>query len=51
MPILTIHDSVVVPEVHSDFVEQVMREELRRYVGVEPQFKRSYWGQDPAGKE
>ncbi|MCC2545487.1 hypothetical protein LJY25_03455 [Hymenobacter sp. BT175] len=48
MPLFSLHDSLVVPEAHVDFVRRVMAEELRRYVGAEPHLKVSYWGQDPA---
>jgi hypothetical protein len=43
IPIYTIHDSITTTVEHLDYVQQVMREELGKYIGIEPKFKVEYW--------
>ena len=43
MPIFTIHDSIVCPVGHEDYVAAVMREEMERLVGYPPSLKYEYW--------
>jgi hypothetical protein len=50
IPLFTVHDSIVTPIEHADYVEKIMRRELTNWVGLEPQFTRSFWGSDPANQ-
>ena len=43
IPIYTIHDSITTTVENLDYVQQVMREELGKYIGIEPKFKVEYW--------
>lgn len=50
IPLFTVHDSIVTPIEHADYVEKIMRQQLTSWVGLEPQFTRSFWGSDPANQ-
>lgn len=43
IPIFTIHDSVTTTVEHLEYVEQVMKEELTKQIGISPKFKIEYW--------
>jgi ubiquinone biosynthesis protein Coq4 len=43
MPIFTIHDSVACPVGHEAYVEEVIREEMEKAIGVIPTLKFEYW--------
>ncbi len=45
VPMLTVHDSLVVPLPHADQVQRLMETELAAQVGVAPCIKRELWGQ------
>lgn len=45
MPMLTVHDSLVVPLPYADQVQRLMEKELAAQVGVAPFIKRELWGQ------
>jgi len=45
IPTFTIHDSITTTVEHIDYLQRVMKEELKKYIGVEPKFKVEYWDQ------
>ena len=45
VPMLTVHDSLVVPLPYADQVQRIMEKELAAQVGVAPCIKRELWGQ------
>jgi hypothetical protein len=48
VPLLTVHDSLVVPLSCADQVQQIMMQELTAQVGLPPCIKRELWGQQVA---
>ena len=42
-PIYTIHDSLTTTLENLEYFERVMREELEKYIGIEPNLKVEYW--------
>ena len=45
VPVLTIHDSLIVPLPYADQVQRLMEQELTAQVGLSPCIKRELWGQ------
>ncbi|OGX88072.1 hypothetical protein BEN47_10015 [Hymenobacter lapidarius] len=46
VPVYSIHDSLIVPGDVADHVEELMRTQLTRWVGLPPQFSRTVWGSE-----
>jgi hypothetical protein len=44
LPIFTLHDSIVTLDGYEAYVEEVMRDELTKAIGIIPHFKREEWG-------
>lgn len=42
--VFSVHDSLIVPADYADRVETLMQQQLTRWVGLPPQFKREHWG-------
>lgn len=43
VPIFTIHDSIVSTQEYSSYIQQVMREELESYIGIQPPLSEEKW--------
>jgi hypothetical protein len=50
VPIFTIHDSIVTTETNLDFIEMVMHEEIRKFIGLPPTLSREIWNDTSLGK-
>lgn len=47
IPLFSIHDALVTPSEHADQIEALMRQELKRAVGYEPQIGRTVYSPKP----
>ncbi|MGF6847488.1 hypothetical protein QFZ51_002723 [Chitinophaga sp. W3I9] len=43
VPIITIHDCIATTEGNEDHLHEIMRDELKRYIGFEPTLKIKHW--------
>lgn len=43
MPLFTVHDSIVCPVGNENYCSNIIKEEMKKAIGIEPSLKYEYW--------